>query len=405
MIDIEKIRRSVGLIGESEQIRDMLMLIGQVADTDISVLINGESGSGKEMVAKAIHKNSRRKFEPLITVNCGAIPVGIIESELFGHKKGSFTGASEERKGYFETADKGTIFLDEIGETPLETQAKLLRVIEQGEFMKVGGSKTHRVDVRVIAATNRDLINEVRRGNFRKDLYFRLKTISINVPPLREHTSDIPLYIERFGLEFCAKNDIAFRGFTADAIKVMRSYHWPGNVRELKNVVESLLVIHRGERIQAEMVQKSLGLNVQDLNMNLPVFIDGESDKIERELILKQLLYLRQDVNEIKQLLLREKTPVPTNIQPANTALYLPPSDKAVVRSIENGEVADIEDGKLKAVRDEAVGEVTITDLEHEMIERTLEKFNHNRRKTARALDISERTLYRKISEYGISKK
>ncbi|MFQ6611119.1 MAG: sigma-54 factor interaction domain-containing protein, partial [Fidelibacterota bacterium] len=179
MIDIEKIRKSVGIVGESEQIRDMLMLIGQVADTDISVLINGESGTGKEMVAKAIHKNSRRKFESLVTVNCGAIPSGIIESELFGHKKGSFTGASDERKGYFETAHKGTIFLDEIGETPIETQAKLLRVIEQGEFMRVGGSKTESVDTRVIAATNRDLTEEVQKNKFRKDLYFRLKTITI----------------------------------------------------------------------------------------------------------------------------------------------------------------------------------------------------------------------------------
>ncbi len=404
MIDIEKIRKSVGIVGESELIRDMLMLIGQVADTNISVLIDGESGTGKEMVAKAIHKNSRRKFEPMVTVNCGAIPAGIIESELFGHKKGSFTGATEERKGYFETAHKGTIFLDEIGETPIETQAKLLRVIEQGEFMRVGGSKTERVDTRVIAATNRELTNEVRKEKFRKDLYFRLKTITIKVPPLREHTSDIHLFIERFGLEFCAKNDIVFRGFVADAIKVMRSYHWPGNIRELKNLVESLIVIHRGERITEDQVRKSLGLNVKDINMNLPILIDGESDKMERELILKQLLYVRQDVNEIKQLLLSDHDRTSESMYPANSALYLPPTDKKVNAHIPSGELQEVEEGRFRAIRKEAIGEITITDLEHEMIERTLEKFNDNRRKTARALDISERTLYRKISEYGIRK-
>ncbi|NQU68445.1 MAG: sigma-54-dependent Fis family transcriptional regulator [Candidatus Marinimicrobia bacterium] len=404
MIDIEKIRKSVGIVGESELIRDMLMLIGQVADTNISVLIDGESGTGKEMVAKAIHKNSRRKFEPMVTVNCGAIPAGIIESELFGHKKGSFTGATEERKGYFETAHKGTIFLDEIGETPIETQAKLLRVIEQGEFMRVGGSKTERVDTRVIAATNRELTNEVRKEKFRKDLYFRLKTITIKVPPLRDHTSDIHLFIERFGLEFCAKNDIVFRGFVADAIKVMRSYHWPGNIRELKNLVESLIVIHRGERITEDQVRKSLGLNVKDINMNLPILIDGESDKMERELILKQLLYVRQDVNEIKQLLLSEHDRTNESMYPANSALYLPPTDKKVNAHIPSGEIQEVEEGRFRAIRKEAIGEITITDLEHEMIERTLEKFNDNRRKTARALDISERTLYRKISEYGIRK-
>ena len=211
MIDIDKIRRSAGIIGESDQIQEMLALIGQVANTDISVLITGESGSGKELVAKAVHKNSRRKFEKMITVNCAAIPAGIIESELFGHKKGSFTGATEARAGYFEAAHKGTIFLDEIGELPLETQAKLLRVIEQGEFMRVGDTKIMKTDVRIIAATNLELSNEVRNSNFRQDLYFRLKTINIDVLPLREHISDLHLFIERFGLQFTAKNDISFK--------------------------------------------------------------------------------------------------------------------------------------------------------------------------------------------------
>ena len=304
MIDIDKIRRSAGIIGESEKIQEMLALIGQVANTDISVLITGESGSGKELVAKAIHKNSKRKFEKMITVNCAAIPAGIIESELFGHKKGSFTGATEARAGYFEASNKGTIFLDEIGELPLETQAKLLRVIEQGEFMRVGDTKIQKTDVRIVAATNRDLSQEVKKNNFRQDLYFRLKTINIHVSPLREHLTDLPQYIERFGLEFTVKNDIAFKGFSSEALTVLKYYNWPGNVRELKNSVESLIVMNRGERITDAMVRQHLKLDEYQSNPNLPVFVDADSDKVERELILKQLLFLRQDVNEVKQMIM-----------------------------------------------------------------------------------------------------
>jgi len=407
MIDIDKIQKSVGIIGESEEMRDMLHLIGQVAPTEISVLINGDSGSGKEMVAKAIHKNSRRKFEPYIIVNCGAIPAGIIESELFGHKKGSFTGAGEDRKGYFESAHKGTIFLDEIGETPLETQAKLLRVIENGEFIRVGDTKTQRVDVRVVAATNRDLAEEVNNGSFRKDLYFRLKTITIRVPSLKEHFSDLHLYVERFGLEFSAKNDISFKGFGSDAFQVMKKYHWPGNVRELKNFVESLLVIQMGQRITGEMVTKALGLAGSDLkNPNLPVFIDRESDDVERELILRQLLFIRQEINEIKQIIQGggKITPQSQSEQPMNSALYLPaniPLDSQVNPS----EIMDIESGRISAIDPDSIGDVSMKDVEHELIESTLTKLNHNRRKTARALGLSERTLYRKIKEYNIIKK
>ena len=406
MIDIEKIKKSVGLIGESEPIHDMLNLIGQVSNTDISVLINGESGTGKEMVAKAVHKNSRRKFENLVTVNCGAIPEGIIESELFGHKKGSFTGASADRKGYFEAAHKGTIFLDEIGETPFETQAKLLRVIEQGEFIKVGDTKTQRVDTRIIAATNKDLADEVIKNNFRKDLYFRLKTITINVPNLRDRLSDIYLFVERFGLEFCAKNDIAFKGFTSEAINALKSYSWPGNVRELKNIVESLIVQNRGERIQEKIVLSALGKETWHSNPNLPTIVDKDKDEIERELILRQLLYIRQDINELKQIIYGGKYPS-EDIQPKNKALYLPAVDNLSdeITDVNNVKIKDLDEGRYYSIKDESIGELAINDIEHEMIERTLEKFNHNRRKTAKSLNISERTLYRKIQEYGIIKK
>ena len=403
MIDIDKIRRSVGIIGESEQIQEMLTLIGQVASTDISVLITGESGSGKEVVAKAIHKNSRRKFEKMITVNCAAIPAGIIESELFGHKKGSFTGATEGRAGYFEAAHKGTIFLDEIGELFIETQAKLLRVIEQGEFMRVGDTKIQKTDIRILAATNRDLSESVKKNDFRQDLYYRLKTININVAPLREHLSDIHLFIERFGLEFTAKNDISFKGFSSGALSVLKRYNWPGNVRELKNVIESLLVMNKGDRITEEMVTKHLKLDSYKSNPNLPVFVDSETDKVERELILKQLLFLRQDINEIKQIIMGNQRGSVEEIQPANPALFLPTASS--IGGSDENVLTQVSDGTLHAIHDDVIGEVTICEIEQEMIERTLEKFRGNRRKTSKALDISERTLYRKINDYGIQRK
>lgn len=400
MNSLDKIRRSVGLIGESDKIVEMLSLISQVASTDISILVSGESGSGKEMVAKAIHKNSKRKFESLVIVNCAAIPSGIIESELFGHKKGSFTGAIENKKGYFEEANKGSIFLDEIGELPKETQAKLLRVIENGEYIRVGESIAQKTDVRIIAATNRDLKKEVEKNNFRQDLYFRLKTINIVVPPLREHLSDINLFIERFGLEFTDKNDINFKGFSSDAISILKKYNWPGNIRELKNTVESLLVINKGERITSEMVKNQLNINEFDFNENSIIPVNEKSDKIERELILKQLLFLRQDINEIKKYLLINSNSDRT-MNSTNSSLFLP-SEENIEKYKSDGSLDNIADARLTAIKDEAVGEITINEIEKEIIERCLKQFKGNRRKTASALDISERTLYRKIKEYDL---
>jgi len=399
LIDIDKIRKSVGMIGESDQIIEILTLIGQIANTDISVLITGSTGSGKEMVAKAIHKNSKRKFESLVIVNCSAIPSGIIESELFGHKKGSFTGATENKKGYFETAHKGTIFLDEIGELPKDIQAKLLRVIETGEFMRVGESTTQRVDARIVAATNKRLLEEVKKNNFRQDLYFRLKTININVPSLKDHLDDIYLYVERFGLEFTNKNDIPFKGFNPEAIALMKKYNWPGNIRELKNVVESLLVMNKGARITEIMASKHLDLQDDFINNNLPVSLEGQSDKLERELILKQLLYLRQDINEIKQLLFSNKFDTVNDVKPSNEALFLPPTSN---KNNINSNTRNIKEAGITGLKEEAVGEMTFDELEKEVIEKYLIKFDNNRRKTALALNISERTLYRKIKEYDV---
>ena len=401
MIDLDKIRQSVGMIGDSDQIIEILTLIGQIASTDISVLVTGDSGSGKEMVAKAIHKNSKRKFESLVIVNCAAIPSGILESELFGHKKGSFTGAVDNKIGYFESAHKGTIFLDEIGELPKETQSKLLRVIESGEFMRVGESKTNKIDARIVAATNKNLLNEVNKDNFRKDLYFRLKTININVPSLSDHLSDLHLYIERFGLEFTNKNDIAFKGFSSKAISEMKKYSWPGNIRELKNVVESLIVMNHGHRITDEIVRKNLNIDRISNNDNLPVSLDGDSDQLERELILKQLLYLRQDVNELKQIITSGKS-LTSNDKPANPALFLPTTKDEKNQEVNKVHFSSVEDASISGLKEEAVGEMTMNELEKEAIEKYLRKFKNNRKKTAKALNISERTLYRKIKEYDV---
>ena len=278
-MNIENIQKKSGIVGRSDSIAKVLEMVAQVSPVDISVLISGESGTGKEIFAKAIHQNSKRSHESIVTVNCGAIPEGIIESELFGHKKGAYTDAKGDRKGYFETANKGSIFLDEIGETPLETQVKLLRVIESGEFMPVGESRIKKTDVRIIAATNKDLAILVEKGKFRQDLYYRLNTVSIQLPSLNERVEDIALLVERFALEFTRNNDMVYRGFVPDAIRHMKNHEWKGNIRELKNFVESIIVLEKGERITADMVESQLGKNQANHLKNdaLPVFDKSNS--------------------------------------------------------------------------------------------------------------------------------
>ena len=401
MIDKDRLQKQSGIIGTSHGIDQVLEMICQVSPVDISVLITGESGTGKEVVAKAIHRSSKRNNDSLVVVNCGAIPEGIIESELFGHKKGSFTGASEDRKGYFEEANKGTLFLDEIGETPLETQVKLLRVLESGEFMRVGEAKTRRTDVRVIAATNKNLADLVKKGQFRQDLYFRLKTVNINIPPLRDRVEDIGPFIERFALEFTRSNDILYRGFMPDAIRVMKKYDWPGNVRELKHFVEKVLVLEKGERITAQIVEKEL-MDYMPLsplnNPSLPVIVQNTKERAEIDLILRQLFMLKQDTELIQKIL------VNSSHHSAGDVAY--PDANA----IENGipipqkSMEIVEDG-YRFIRDDAIGDMLIKDLEKEAIKRTLKFFNNNRRKTARSLGMSERTLYRKIEEFGLEPK
>jgi len=403
MIDGDRLQKQSGIIGTSDGIRQVLDMIVQVAPVDISVLITGESGTGKEVVAKAIHQSSKRNSDPLVVVNCGAIPEGIIESELFGHKKGSFTGAGEDRKGYFEEANKGTVFLDEIGETPLETQVKLLRVLESGEFMRVGEAKTRKTDVRIIAATNKDLKDLVRKGEFRQDLYFRLKTVTVHVPALRNRVEDVGPFVERFALEFTRSNDILYRGFMPDAVRVLKQYEWPGNVRELKNFVEKILVLEKGERITAEMVQKEL-TEVLPLdstyNPALPVVVSKSSDKAEIDLILRQLFMLKQDTEVIQKMLVSGAIPQGDGKESLSG---LNPLEQGGI-SMPEKSMEIMEDG-YRFIRDDAIGELSIKDLEEEAITRTLRFFNNNRRKTARSLGMSERTLYRKIEEFGLEPK
>ena len=395
-MSIERIQKKSGIIGRSDSIQQVLEMILQVSPVDISVLITGESGTGKEMIAKALHQNSKRSHESLVTVNCGAIPEGIIESELFGHKKGAYTDARDDRKGYFETANKGTIFLDEIGETPLETQVKLLRVLESGEFMPVGASKSKKTDVRVIAATNKDLVSLVSKEKFRQDLYYRLKTVTIDSPPLRNRVEDIGLLVERFALEFTRSNDMLYRGFMPESIRTMKNFSWNGNVRELKNFVESIIVLEKGERITVDMVEKQLGMNKTGVHDNtaLPVVVPQPAESAERELILRQLFLLRQDVEFLKQ--------VASEGSSISSHVGVP------VISKNSGEVnpsLHIEEDVENFIKNSAIGDITMEDLEREVIERTLKYFNNNRRASAKSLNMSERTLYRKIDQYGLERK
>ncbi len=389
MIEIEQ---KYGIIGKSDAVKEVISSIEQVAPTDISILISGESGTGKELVAQAIHRLSHRKNRPYIVVNCGAIPSGTIESELFGHRKGSFTGATEDRKGFFEAADQGTIFLDEIGELPQETQVKLLRVLESGEIIRVGESIPLRVNVRILAATNRDLKEQVVNGEFRKDLYYRLKTISIHVPALRDRREDIPMLAEHFMIEYADRNNLHYKPIAPSAMKILESLNWQGNIRELRNFVHSVYVLENSHIIQAdtirEYLQKHAGyIESGHFDTRYPVRMDKDVDKMERELILRQLFLLRQDVDDIKTMLqqnyrLLEKGQVSLAEIPQRLNRY----DK---EPIHTGEIIPVEDK-------------SISEMEKELIEQTLEKYHGSKRKTAQALQISERTLYRKLKEYDI---
>ncbi len=366
-----------GIVGESPQMRKIAEIVEQVAPTDITVLITGESGVGKEVIAKAIHLSSKRNSRPMITVNSGAIPEGIIESELFGHERGSFTGASDQRKGYFELADGGTLFLDEIGELPLSSQVKFLRVLENGEFLRVGSSVPRHVNVRVIAATNRDLELAMRQGMFRADLFYRLRSFNIVVPPLRERPEDIPFLFRVFAEEVARKNGIPFKGITDAAMDVLRAYGWPGNVRELRNAVESMIVLEKGKFLEAEDVRKYLRANtvMPPDERNLPVHVSKSVEQAERELILRALLELKGNIMELKAMLDEQRQALDATKRSGSGTIVVGGTD-------ESG--------------------ISLEEMEHRMIADALARSKGNRRMAARTLNISERTLYRKIKEYGL---
>ncbi|RMF58096.1 MAG: sigma-54-dependent Fis family transcriptional regulator [Calditrichaeota bacterium] len=373
-------QEELGIIGQSEAIRELVELIISIAPTNISVLITGESGTGKEVFAKAIHQLSPRKEKPMVSVNCGAIPEGILESELFGHEKGAFTGAIASKKGYFELADGGTILLDEIGEMPLQTQVKLLRVLETGEFMRVGSGELRKVDVRVIAATNRDLWQMVQEKHFRKDLYYRLKAVSLYIPPLRQRREDIPILLEYFVNDVVTKEKLKFGGFTPEAMRILEEYSWPGNVRELKNFVETVVVLAQGHPITPDLVREHLSHYEEPISVTptsmLPMPIEQSVEEAERELIYKALVSLGIEIKEMKSAIMQ----LSHRIDNLMTEGFSPTGSKGT----SNDEVKPLD------------------EMEREMIEKALDKFRGNRRKVARALNISERTLYRKIKEYGI---
>lgn len=380
-LSLKELQNLTGFYGSTSQVEELLQTVNTVAPTDLSVLIIGESGTGKEVIANAIHTLSSRKNRPLVSVNCGAIPEGILESELFGHEKGSFTGAVGQKKGYFEAADRGTIFLDEIGEMPLNTQVKLLRVLESSEFMRVGGTELQKVNVRIIAATNRNLERAVNDNLFRRDLFFRLKAITLEIPPLRKRKEDIQELVAIFARQYAEKNEINFKGFSPDAVASLLKHNWPGNVRELKNFVETAIILNKGEVVRSDFVRSSLSVSDTISQSDyLPMPINKTPEQAERELIYRMLMALKLDMDELKQIL------------------------HSVLNNgeLESQHGVHINTGSVEGHGDNEIKPTTISGMEREMIKDTLNKYAGSRRKTARALQISERTLYRKLKEYGL---
>ncbi len=382
--DLRTLRDEIGLVGESPEIWQMLETIQQVAPTNIPVLILGESGTGKELVANAIHRLSPRADKPFVVVNAGAIPEGIIESELFGHEKGAFTGAIGSRKGYFEQADGGTLFLDEVGDMPLTAQVKFLRLLEGKDFIRVGGSSNRNVDVRVVAATNKDLREAVEHGRFREDLFFRLNAIRLRIPSLRDRLQDIPVLVKKFVTDFCHENKIEFEGMSEGAIRALQDYHWPGNVRELRNFVEMLIVIERGRRVDENIVRQHLPRR-SEYDRRLPVPLNRRSEEVEREFIYRALIDLKNEIAQLRELIVGRYVSPMRRLKPGGFV------ETDVVQDVSADEVGNEEDDME-----------SIEGMQKRLIYEALQRTNGNRRKAAKILKISERTLYRKIKEYNL---
>ena len=424
MSNLQDIKARFGIIGNYPLLNRALERAVQVAPTDISVLVIGESGVGKESIPKIIHTESRRKHQPYIVVNCGAIPEGTIDSELFGHEKGAFTGATSTRKGYFEMADGGTIFLDEVGELPLQTQVRLLRVLESGDFMKVGSSQIQKTNVRIIAATNVNMLEAIRDGKFREDLYYRLNTVQIDMPPLRERKGDIHLLFRKFARDFADKYRMPEIELTEDAVDYLERYPFPGNIRQLRNLVEQITVVESERRISAQKLAEFIPMEHQ-----LPTISSqsktGSSDfNSEREIMYKILFDMKNELNDLKALtseLIRNRgnTEFSTSeksliqriypsenqqIQNPNSLLYFEQPQYHTPTIISNANEDNEDDFTLDIDMEEPkkTESLSLTNNEKELIIKALEKHNGRRNKAADELGISQRTLYRKIKQYNL---
>ena len=384
-MDINSIKRNYGILGKSIDLNRAIDIAVQVSSTDITTLVTGESGTGKENIPKIIHSLSNRKHENFISVNCGAIPEGTIDSELFGHVKGAFTGAHETRKGYFEVANKGTIFLDEVGELPMSTQARLLRVLENGEYIKVGSSEVSQTDVRIIAATNVNLSQAIKDGKFREDLYYRLSTININLPPLRKRGDDVQLLFRKFAVDFADKYNTDPIMLDNEAIKLIQDYNWPGNIRELKNFVQNLSVLEKEKNISKSKIVNYLSSK----NQNLPIIKSNfeDNDFSEREILYKVLFDMKKDLNHLKKI-----------------------TDELIGKNKINKDdydenILQVDNFYKKEMKEEEYFiEQNLSLFEHEknLISKALNKHNGKRKNAAKDLGISERTLYRKIKELNL---
>ena len=427
MESVQATKQRFGIIGNDPKLNRAIEKAIQVSPTDISVLVTGESGVGKESVPKIIHALSHRKHGKYIAVNCGAIPEGTIDSELFGHEKGAFTGASATRSGYFEVADGGTIFLDEVGELPLPTQVRLLRVLENGEFLKVGSSKIQKTDVRIVAATNVKMVEAIEKGNFREDLFYRLSTVDINLPPLRERSEDIHLLFRKFASDFAQKYKMPTLRLDQSAIDLLLKYRWSGNIRQLRNVAEQISVLEQQREINAATLSQYL----PNMSSNLPAVIStkkAEGDfSNEREILYKVLFDMQRDVNDLKKLTMElMKTGNANKVQEENSSLIKkiynqdqnneavlaaiveeepndnPMANKVEVLDMPNSE-AELRKGNYDFVEDVKEEEsLSLQEKELELIKKSLEKYDGKRKDAADELGISERTLYRKIKQYDL---
>lgn len=402
-MDLTQIKQRFSIIGNSPELNRAIEVACQVAATDLSVLITGESGVGKEFIPKVIHSESPRKHGVYIAVNCGAIPDGTIDSELFGHEKGAFTGATEARKGYFEEANGGTLFLDEVAELPLSTQVRLLRVLQTGEFIRVGSSRVQKTDVRVVAATNINLRQAVANGRFREDLFYRLNTVPIKVPALRERKEDIHPLFKKFALDYADKYNVPAVRLDEDAVQMLQNYRWPGNVRQLKSVTEQISIFEKDRRIHAEVLQKYLPVDNVD---NVPALAGSQSADYlsDRDIIFKILFQLRQEISELKQRLDEaQPSALPSQTRHASDDLVIDDiyniEEPHEIQPVGRPEEVAHEDLTVQA---QPKPPVSLQDATRELIIQALERNGGRRKATAEELGFSERTLYRKIKELGL---